>query len=180
MSGYEERPRPDEYAGFYAGYVARVPPGDIVSTLRDQIGQTRALLYALTEERAAYAYAPSKWTIKEVVGHLTDVERLLSYRALRFARGDQTPVPGFDENTYVPAGRFGDRPLASLLSELEAARGSTVAMFEGLPAAAWVRRGVANGQSGSVRALAWIIAGHELHHRTLLEERYLAVAGEEH
>lgn len=178
MSGYRERPGQDEYAQVYAGYIARVPPGDIVAILRDQFGGTRQLLSALTEEQASYAYGRGKWTIKEVVGHLADVERMLSCRALRFARGDQTPVPGFDENTYVPAGRFGDRRLTDLVAELEAARFSTVALLAGLPQMAWMRRGVANGQSVSVRALAWIIAGHELHHRSVLEERYLVAAGD--
>lgn len=180
MSGYRERPGPDEYAQVYAGYVARVPPGGIVAILGDQIGETRGLLSTLTEQQAAYAYGRGKWTIKEVVGHLADVERMHGCLALRFARGDQTPVPGFDENTYVPAGRFGDRKLADLVSELEAARNSTIALLRGLPPIAWMRRGIANGQSVSVRALAWIIAGHELHHRSLLEERYLVAAGDTH
>lgn len=176
MGEYHERPDSGEYAPLYAGYVARVPAGDIVGILRRQVGETRALFEELGEERGDHAYAPGKWTIKEVVGHLADSERLLSCRALRFARGDETELPGFDEKAYAPAGRFGRRSLRSLLDELEAVRAATVALFDGLPEEAWLRRGVANRNPVTVRALAWIIAGHELHHREILKTRYLAGA----
>lgn len=174
MGEYRNRPEAGEYGPFYAGYVARVPAGDIVSVLQRQIGETRALLEEVGEGRAGYAYAPGKWTVKEVVGHLADAERVSSYRALRFARGDKIELPGFDENAYVPAGGFARRSLRSLLEELEAVRAATVALFHGLPEEAWLRRGVANRNAVTVRALAWIIAGHELHHREVLETRYLA------
>lgn len=170
---YEDRPGVDEYAPFYRSYVARVPKGGLVSLLAGQVADTRRLHEGLSESAADYAYAPGKWTIKEVVGHLADAERVFSYRALRFARGDATEVAGFDENVYVPAGAFGARTLSSLLEEFAAARDSTVRLLAGLPPEGWLRRGVANGQEVSVRAVACIIAGHELHHRAILKERYL-------
>ena len=167
------RPAAAEYAPFYAGYVARVRDGDIVATLRAQIEDTARLLDRAGEAGAGYAYAPGKWTVREVTGHLCDGERIFSARALRFARGDPAPLPGFDEKAYVPAGAFEERTLASLVTELRAIRAATVALFDGLPASAWARTGTANETHVSVRALAWITAGHELHHRLLLEERYL-------
>jgi hypothetical protein len=176
MAEHHERPAPDEYAAYYAGYVARVPAGDIVAILETQIERTRALLASVPETMADHAYAPGKWTIREVIGHLSDAERVFAYRALRFGRGDTTELAGFDENAYVPAGGFGGRSLASLIDELVAVRKASVALFRGLPAGAWLRRGVASGHVVTVRALAWIMAGHELHHRAILEERYGAGA----
>jgi hypothetical protein len=173
MDHLHQRPAPGEYAEFYSGYVARVPTGDIAVLLRDQFIDTRALLASVKPGVADHAYAPGKWTVKEVVGHLADTERVMSYRALRIARGDATPLAGFDENDYVSAASFGDRDLVSLVEELATVRTATIAMFRGLPHEAWPRRGVANAKEISVRALAAIIAGHELHHRELLETRYL-------
>lgn len=171
---YDQRPGDDEYDAYYAKYVALVPEGDIVAILATQLEDTLAVVRNLTDEQARGAYAPGKWSIKEVIGHLADSERIFASRALRFGRGDATPLPGFDENSYVPAGRFNDRPLPSLVAELAAARGATVALFAGLPAEAWTRSGRANGVPVSVRGLAWIAAGHELHHRGILSSRYLA------
>jgi hypothetical protein len=176
MNARIERPQPGEYAPYYARYIERVPPGDILTILRDQLEDTRELLRRVPGSRADHAYAPGKWTIKEVVGHIADAERVFAYRALRIARGDTTPLPGFDENAYVPAGRFGDRPLGQLAEELAAVRTATVALLNGLPAGAWERTGTASDTTVSVRALAAIIAGHELHHRAILEERYLVIA----
>ena len=173
MRAFSERPGADEYASFYASYVARVPDGDILATLKRQIDETCTLIERAGEGRADHAYAPGKWTIREVIGHLADGERIFSYRALRFARDDATELTGFDETKYVPAGGFANRSLDSLLGEFRAIRAATVALFAGLPEAAWIRRGVANTNPVSVRALAWITAGHELHHRYLLQERYL-------
>jgi uncharacterized protein (DUF1330 family) len=173
---HEGRPGPDEYGAFYAAYVADVPAGGIVALLARQVEDTCRLLEGLPDSRAEHAYAPGKWTIKEVVGHLVDSERVFSYRALRFARGDGAELPGFDEKHYVPAGEFGDRSLASLLDELRTVRRSTVALLGNLPSGAWLRKGIASGHPVSVRAIACIIAGHELHHRRILEERYLVDA----
>lgn len=167
------RPEPSEYHSFYAGYVALVPEGDVVSSLSTQIGPTLALLRGLDAETADHRYAPGKWSVKEVVGHMCDVERVLSYRALRFSRGDATELEGFEENDYVAASRFGSIALGDLATEFEHVRLSTVDLFRGMDSGMTERRGVANGTSVSVRALAHIIAGHERHHVALLKERYL-------
>jgi len=170
---YEQRPQPGEYLEYYHKYIERVPAGDIVAILATQMDDTITLLRNRTEEQALRTYAPGKWTMKEVIGHIADAERVFAYRALRIARGDATPLEGFDENAYTPAGRFDERPLASLLAELAAVRRATVALLAGLPQDAWTRTGTANNAAVSVRALAWIIAGHEVHHRGILQERYM-------
>jgi hypothetical protein len=170
---YDIRPDHSEYNEYYRRYVARVPDGNIVTTLTTLLDGTLATLGGVGEARALHAYAPGKWSIKEVVGHIADAERVFAYRALRIARGDGTPLASFDENAYVPAGRFGDRRLAGLLDELVAVRHATVHLLAGLPEDAWTRSGSASGYAVSVRALAWIIAGHELHHRHILATRYL-------
>jgi uncharacterized damage-inducible protein DinB len=172
---YEQKPGSNEYAEYYGRYIARVPEGDIIAILATQIPDTIAMLRELGEEQALRAYAPGKWTIKEVIGHMCDAERIFSYRALRFARNDATELPGFDENEYVPQAGSNQRPLASLLAEFAAVRSATVALFAGLPADAWTRTGSANGQAVSVRAIANILAGHELHHRAIITERYLGL-----
>jgi hypothetical protein len=174
VSEREERPGTDEYAEFYRRYVERVPPGDIVTILRDQLADTRELLRRVPAHAADFAYAPGKWSIKEVVGHLADAERVFAYRVLRFARSDATPLPGFDENAWVPVSGHAARPLGQLVEELAAVRTASVALLNGLPAEAWTRTGQASGARCSVRGLAAIMAGHELHHRAILEERYLA------
>ncbi len=166
------RPGPGEHVPYYGKYVALVPDGDVVETLRRQAVETAALLRAVPREREEFRYADGKWSVKEVVGHVCDGERVFSHRALRFGRGDETPLPGFDENVYVPAGRFGDRTLASLVEEFLAVREATVRLFDGLPDEAFARAGRANDQPVSVRALAWITAGHERHHVAILRERY--------
>lgn len=168
------RPEPDEYAEAFAGYVALVPAGEIVEMLELQVCETTRLLERVSEAAADRAYAPGKWTIKQVVGHVSDTERVLGYRALRFGRGDPAPLPGFDQDPYVPAGEFGRRSLGDLIDEWIAVRRATVLLFRGMPVEGWIRRGVASGHEVTVRALAWIIAGHELHHRRILSERYLS------
>lgn len=168
------RPASDEHAPFYAGYVAELPGDDALAALAAQEGETAELLAGLSEETAAFRYAPEKWSIKQVVGHLADAERVFAYRAMRIARGDTTPLPGFDEKDYVRAGGFDARPLADLAAELRALRRATLALFRGLDAAALDRRGTANDAQVTVRALAWILAGHERHHLEILRTRYLA------
>ena len=168
-----ERPAADEYAEYYAGYVARVPEGaDLVELLGEQRDTTTAMLALLPAERGEFRYAPGKWSVREVVGHLSDAERIMAYRALRIARGDTTPLAGFDENAYVPQARSHDLGLPDLVAEWAATRQASIAMFGNLPAEAWTRRGSANGQVVSVRALAYIIAGHERHHVETLRTRY--------
>lgn len=168
------RPQPTEYAPYYERYVSLVPDGPIVEVLRTQVADTLRLLRALPESRGEHRYAPGKWSVKELLGHVIDAERVFSYRALRFGRNDPTELPGFDENVYAPAGGFSARTLASLLDELETVRRATVFLFEGFPPEAWSRQGVASQNAVSVRGLAYIIAGHERHHRSILAERYLA------
>lgn len=167
-----DRPKADEHLPYYGKYIALVPDGPIVETLRRQIEETSALLRGVPRDREEHRYAEGKWSVKEVVGHLADGERVFAYRALRFARADQTPLAGFDENTYVPAGRFGDRTLASLVDEFRAIRETTVRLFDGLDEQAFLSSGPANNAPVTVRALAWIIAGHERHHVGILKERY--------
>jgi hypothetical protein len=166
------RPAPDEYLAYYDRYIALVPDGSLVDLLLEQQLETIGMLRRVDEDRAHYAYAPGKWTIKEVVGHLCDAERVFAYRALRFARGDAQPVAGFDENAYAPAGRFNERRLGSLIDEFQSIRAATVHVFRYLSEEEWSRRGVANGNPISVRALGFVIAGHERHHAKLLRDRY--------
>lgn len=166
------RPKPDEYGAFYAGYVARVPDGDVLELLARQSGDTQALLSSLPPDRATYRYEPGKWSVTEVAGHLCDAERVFAYRALCFARGDETPLPGFDETAYVPMADFERRGLADVLAELKCLRQATLFLFSGLDEAAGLRRGVANGSPMSTRAAAYVIAGHERHHLEVLRTRY--------
>jgi len=173
MSTRVGRPEPDEIPSHYVGYVQRVPELDPVIVCASQIEDTATLLRGLSDTQAMYRYERGKWSVKEVVGHLADTERIMAYRALRIARGDTTPLPGFDENAYVPAGEFERRTLASVIDEFAVNRDSTIALFAGFPAAAWERVGVAaDGSKISLRALAYIIAGHELHHVDGLQTRY--------
>jgi len=167
-----EKPVASEHSHYYSRYIDLVPAGDVLGTLRTQIDGTLAELHGISDADSLRRYAEGKWSIREVVGHLADVERISVYRALRFARKDRTPVPGFEENDYVPAARFDARDWSGLIEEYGAVRRSSLYFFEGLDAEAWERRGVANGQEISVRAIAYILAGHELHHMGILRERY--------
>jgi uncharacterized damage-inducible protein DinB len=168
------RPDATEHAPFYGGYVAAVPESDVVSVLRDSGRDIVAALSAIPESHGGHRYAAGKWSIREVVGHLIDAERIFAYRALRLARADATPLPGFEENDYVRAAGSDARTLSDLVDELRAVREATVRLFASLPDEAWSRRGVVNGREISVRALAFITAGHARHHLGVLRERYLA------
>lgn len=167
------RPTAEEFAPFYANYVAQVPDGDVVEALIGGAEIASALLGDLEDDVASRAYAPGKWTLKEVVLHCTDAERIFSYRALRIARGDTTPLPGFDENAYAPMSGANLRTMDSILDEFESVRDSTVTLYQGLPSEAWTRRGEASGKVVSVRGIAWITAGHLLHHLSVIQDRYL-------
>ncbi len=169
---HRSRPGPTEHDPYYSRYIERVPAGMALEMLVAQQEEVPALLAGLDDAAALHRYAPEKWSVKEVVGHLCDVERIFCYRALRAARADATPLPGFDENTYVPAGAFDGRSLGSLVAEWKATRAATVAFFDGLAEAAWLRMVEANGAPASVRALAYITAGHTAHHLAVLRERY--------
>jgi hypothetical protein len=167
------RPQPNDYASFYEKYVSLVPGTDILGTLEAQRMLTSQLLGARSEREGNFRYAPDKWTVKEVVGHLIDSERVFAYRAMRIGRNDKTPIEGFEQDDYVKNGSFNDRTLEDLAEEFDLVRGCTLALFLGLNGDAWSRRGSANKNEVTVRALAYIIAGHELHHRRVLEEKYL-------
>jgi hypothetical protein len=169
-----QRPQPDEYNSFYERYISLVPSGDVVATLTAQWTKTAGLLTGLPEERGSHRYAPGKWSIKEMIGHMIDTERIMAYRAMRIARGDATPLAGFEQDDYVRNANFDSEKLAGLVDEFAAVRRSTTLLFEHMHADAFTRRGVANTNPISARALAWIIAGHELHHRAILEQKYLA------
>ncbi len=166
------RPEPGEYAPYYDRYISLVPGSDILATLDSQRRQTVLLLSGREEEDGDFRYAPDKWNAKEVLGHLCDTERIFAYRALRIARADQTPIEGFEQDDYVRNGPFANRPLAEVIEDYIAVRRATITLFRNLDEAAWSRRGVANKNEMSVRALAYLIAGHELHHRRILEEKY--------
>lgn len=167
------RPDETEYLPYYGRYISLVPEGDILALLNKQSDETLALLRSIPESQAEFRYAPDKWSIKELVGHVIDSERIFAYRALRFARNDQTPLPGYEQDDYIRNASFNDYPLVELASEFESVRSSTLSLFKHLSDEAWHRRGVANDAEASVRALAYIIAGHELHHREILRNRYL-------
>jgi hypothetical protein len=167
------KPGPGEYAPGFAGYVGEIGADeDVLKVLADQLDLVLERLGRISEERSRYRYAPEKWSIKEIVNHLSDAERIFVYRALRFARGDRTPLPSFDENAYAPEMRADERTLADLLDEWGNVRRSTLGLFQHLPAGTWERQGTASGHPCSVRALAYATAGHVRHHLRVLAERY--------
>jgi uncharacterized damage-inducible protein DinB len=167
------RPAADEFLPYYGKYIDAVPDGDLLQMLQTQLDETLTLVRGLPEEQGGHRYAPGKWSIRQVLSHVIDAERIFAYRALRIARGDRTPLASFDENAYADASGADARTLADLADELEHVRLATIALLRGLYDEALARRGTASDAEVSVRALAWIIAGHELHHRKLLRERYL-------
>jgi DinB superfamily len=167
-------PEPNEYAPYYGRYISLISEQNILATLEAQAQETTALLSAHREPDGDLRYAPGKWSVKEVCGHLGDTERIFAYRALRIARADRTPLAGFEQDDYVRNGPFGGCHLADLVDDLARVRQATLSLFRSLDQAAWRGRGVASNHEVSVRAIAYIIAGHELHHRRILEERYFA------
>jgi uncharacterized damage-inducible protein DinB len=169
----QKRPRKGDYALYYDNYIALVPSGDFLEILQEQHRAMTHLLSPLTDQQAEFRYAPGKWSIKEVLGHVNDAERIFAYRLLRIARGDQTPLSSFEQEGYIEAGNFSARRLSDLLHEFFAVREATLALVRSLDDAAWLRRGIASQKEVTVLALAFVIAGHERHHRILLEERYL-------
>lgn len=167
-------PAPSEYAPYYHTYVGKISPDtDLAELLRSEFEKTHALLSSLSEEKQLYRYAPGKWSIREMVGHMVDTERVMAYRAMRVARGDKTPIPGFDQDDYIPEGDFDARPMASMLAEWRGLREATIAFTESLGKEASVFMGTASDNPVTPRALLYIIAGHELHHMGVLQERYL-------
>lgn len=170
------RPDPAEHAPYYARYIAEVPDGDVLRTLETQGDATTRLLRGVAEDRGGHRYAPGKWSLKEVVGHVNDVERVFALRALAFARGERAPLFGMEQDEWVAAARFDRRTLRSLAEEFAAIRQATLRLLEGLAPEDWPRRGTASGVEFTVRAIPWILAGHERHHLAVVRERYLGVS----
>jgi uncharacterized damage-inducible protein DinB len=168
------RPQAGEYAPYYEKYVALVEGDDILNALEQQRRQTMLLLSGRDEEDGEFRYAPGKWSAKEVLGHVCDAERIFAYRALRFSRADATPLASFEQDEYVRNGPFANRPIGDLVEEFIAVRRATISLLRNLDEAMWMRRGIASKNEVTVRALAYMIAGHELHHRRILEEKYFA------
>lgn len=167
------RPTAADAAPFYFTYIDKVPEGDVLAILESGVAETRRLLAGLDPDRERHRYAPGKWSIREVVGHMVDAERVFGYRAFHVARGDVSPLPGMDEKDYAAASGADRRPLAELLDEFDLLRRAHLALFRALDAEAWGRTGTASGHAVRARALPFILAGHEIHHRGILAERYI-------
>jgi hypothetical protein len=167
------RPSVGDYVAYYEKYVSLVPDGDIVATLASIRSDTLAVLHSVSESQSMFAYAPGKWNIKEMLGHVIDAERVFGYRALWFARNNVTPLPSMEQDDFVKFGNHAQRPWMEIVAEYDHLRSSTIDLFESFDQAAWLRRGVASGVEVSVRGLAWNIAGHDLHHRAILKSKYL-------
>jgi hypothetical protein len=163
-------PRPDEFASWYASYIELVD--EPMSRLDAQVSELEDMLSGLDEASELRRYAPDRWSVREVVAHLVDVERVMAYRLLRVARGDATPLPGFDEGAWTAQADHDLRPVGAHLADFAAARANTLALVRSLPAEAFERRGTASGQPVSARALVWILAGHVDHHVRVLSDRY--------
>ncbi len=167
------RPEIGEFDSYYERYVSLVEDGDIISALKNQIAETLRSLGEIDEEKASFRYAEGKWSVRELLGHIIDTERIFAYRALRISRGDRTPIEGYEQDDYIKNAEFDKCALADLAEEFALVRKSNLLMYRGLSETAWRRRGVANDKEVSVRALAYISAGHELYHVSILKERYL-------
>jgi hypothetical protein len=167
------RPSADEYGSYYERYVGLVPDGDIVQYLTTQLDETISFLTRLGEEKPGHRYDEGKWSIKQIVGHLTDVERVFAYRALCFARGESTPQPSFDENDYVQNANFDDRSWHELVVDYRMVRLAVIALFRSFDGEIMMRTGTASGCDFTVRAVAFILAGHLIHHRRIIDTRYL-------
>lgn len=176
LTSYTFAPKPEEYAPFYGTYVNKVPVGDIIAQLRAQLESTVSILGEVDEVTARKTYAPGKWTLKEVLGHMIDAERIFAVRAFCFSRGEAQPLPGFDQDKYVDSADFNSRTLSHLLSEFSHIRQATLQLIEGMNAEMMECSGTASNTKVSVRALAYIIAGHELHHVQILQQKYLGLS----
>lgn len=166
------KPKPGDYAPYYDRYISLIND-DVISVLEKQITSTVSLLNSVSEEKADYAYAEGKWTIKEVVGHMIDTERIMAFRALAIARGEKQPIPGFEQDDYVNAANFNRLSIKDLTEEFEAVRKSNIFLFKSFDEIDLNKRGIASGNEITVLALIFIIAGHELHHLKILKEKYL-------
>jgi hypothetical protein len=165
-------PERSEAAEYYFRYIDLVPRGDILEILAAQADETVAALSTIPEAASLGRYEPGKWSVREVAGHVSDTERLFVARAFWFARGFDTPLPSFEQDVAIAAAAFDARSWASLIDEFRTVRDASLSFFRGLPAAAWDRRGIASGNPFTVRALAFLAAGHVMHHMAILRERY--------
>lgn len=171
------RPDPTEAATYYSTYIDQVPPGNVCDILEAELSVTLALFRGISEERSLFRYAPEKWSVREVVSHVNDAERLFVFRAMWFARGFDTALPSFDQDAAISTAAADERSWNSHVEEFAAVRGATVTFFRNLPDEAWSRRGIASDNPFTVRALAYITAGHAIHHAGVVRERYLEPAG---
>jgi hypothetical protein len=171
MIGIPER---TESAEYYFKYIDRIKDRDILGRLEEQLHEVETFLHGISEEKSLFRYAAEKWSIRQLWSHVNDTERVFLFRALWFARGFETPLPSFDQDVAVIAARADERSWASHVAEFQVARRDTLAFFRGLPEEAWMRRGEASGNPFTVRALAYIIAGHAAHHVAVLQEKYLS------
>ncbi|MDQ0192827.1 DinB family protein [Paenibacillus wynnii] len=167
------RPSKEEYNAYYESYVKLVPNGDIHDILTQSLKSTITVLSNVVEERANYRYAEGKWSLKEVLGHITDNERIMTYRLLRIARGDKTPLAGYDQDVLNSGTSLDKCPMANLLEDYTAVRRATLTLLRGLSEEAWSRRGIVNDSESSAKAWAYIISGHEIHHMNVIKEKYL-------
>ncbi|HEY2420090.1 MAG TPA: DinB family protein [Neobacillus sp.] len=168
-----QRPKENEYPSYYIQYVNLVPNGDLLAILKQNLNTTLQLFESISEQDAHFRYAPNKWSIKEVLGHMSDTERIMSYRLLRIGRGDQTALAGFNENEYVKGSNVNQLPIEKILEDFIATRKATITLFKNMPEEAWTNKGIANTFEITASALAYIITGHEIHHRKIITERYL-------
>ncbi|TWE04956.1 DinB family protein [Neobacillus bataviensis] len=168
-----QRPEASEFPEYYLPYVNLVPDGNLLEILKENLEKTASLAEGLSEEAGQSRYAPGKWSIKEVLGHMTDTERIMSYRLLRVGRGDRTPLAGFNENDYIAASNFDRLSIKQIIEDFTAVRKATITLINNMPEEAWERIGVANNSDTTTRALAYIITGHALHHLKIINERYL-------
>src|SRR5215813_15221797 len=167
------RPEANEAAPYYFGYINRISSDDIVSVLESQLEETLPFLHAISEEKSLYRYAPGKWSIRQTWNHVNDTERVFVFRGLWFARGFDSPLPSFDQDLAVNAGRADQFPWASYIEEFRNIRLATLGFFRKLPEEAWMRTGTASGNPFTVRACAYVVAGHVAHHAAIIRERYL-------
>ncbi|WP_336790910.1 DinB family protein [Paenibacillus sp. MMO-177] len=168
-----ERPQAGEYNDFFTRYIGLAPEGNLITLLEEQQAETNRIFSGLSEDQADYRYAEGKWSLKEVLGHVTDTERIMSYRLLRIARGDQTPLPGFDQDAYMEGNPFDGLAVTDLLDNYNAVRQATIVLLKQLPAEAYTRSGIANQSPLTARSIAYIMYGHERNHLTIIQERYL-------
>jgi hypothetical protein len=168
-----KRPQPTDYPAYYESYISQVKGDNVLRALEDQILMMQNILSDIPEEKEDFTYAEGKWTLKEVIGHIIDTERIMAYRALRFSRNDSTELPGFDQDTYVSAADFNKRSLYDLAHEFGVVRESNIILFKSFDEEALNRKGIANGKEITVRALVYIVAGHAVHHLNVLRQKYL-------